>query len=119
MPTVTNEPPKPGQADTLKPSLRRVEETRHSEDNAYCPGKTIETQEEMLENSESSPESGLQKAAESDPEAARKRAEEISDALERHDLDRWEPNPPKVFMENPNARPLELRSQIQMYATTE
>jgi hypothetical protein len=119
VPTVTNEPPKPGEADTLKPSPRRVEQTQHSEDNAYGPGKTVETQEEMLENSESSPESSLQKAAESDPEAAHKRAEEISDALKRHDLDHWEPNPPKVFMENANSRPLELRSQIQMYATTE
>ncbi len=38
-----------------------------------------------------------------------------------HDLaeEFWEPKPPKVLMEDPNATPLELRSQIQLYATTE
>jgi hypothetical protein len=31
----------------------------------------------------------------------------------------WEPKPPKVFMKDPNAKPLELRGQIQLYATNE
>lgn len=31
----------------------------------------------------------------------------------------WEPKPPKVLMENHEETPLELRSQIQMYATNE
>lgn len=31
----------------------------------------------------------------------------------------WEPKPPKVLMEDPSAVPLELRSQIQQYATNE
>lgn len=31
----------------------------------------------------------------------------------------WEPKPPKVLMDDPHARPLELRSQIQLYATNE
>jgi hypothetical protein len=35
------------------------------------------------------------------------------------DIDLWEPKPPKVLMDNPNAVPLELRTQIQHYATTE
>lgn len=30
-----------------------------------------------------------------------------------------EPKPPKVFMENPDDVPLELQSQIQIYATNE
>jgi len=34
-------------------------------------------------------------------------------------IDHWEPKPPKILMENPNATPLELRSQIQMYTSTE
>lgn len=38
---------------------------------------------------------------------------------EEYEIDRWEPKPPKVLMENSNDVPLELRSQIQMYATTE
>lgn len=36
-----------------------------------------------------------------------------------HDIDLWEPKPPKVLMEDPASVPLELRSQIQQYATTE
>lgn len=35
------------------------------------------------------------------------------------DIDFWQPNPPKVLMKNPQDVPLELRSQIQHYATTE
>ena len=31
----------------------------------------------------------------------------------------WEPKPPKVLMEDPNEQPLELRSQIQLYAMNE
>ena len=34
-------------------------------------------------------------------------------------LDFWEPKPPKVLMQNPEDRPLELHSQIQLYASTE
>ncbi|KAF9821291.1 hypothetical protein IEO21_00899 [Rhodonia placenta] len=34
-------------------------------------------------------------------------------------IDFWEPKPPKVLMDDPNAKPLELRSQIQLYATNE
>lgn len=36
-----------------------------------------------------------------------------------YDIDFWEPKPPKVLMEDPEAVPLELHAQIQMYATTE
>ncbi|KAG1783122.1 alpha beta-hydrolase [Suillus placidus] len=36
-----------------------------------------------------------------------------------HDIDFWQPNPPKVLMKNTGDVPLELRSQIQHYATTE
>ncbi|KIK43360.1 hypothetical protein CY34DRAFT_11753 [Suillus luteus UH-Slu-Lm8-n1] len=35
------------------------------------------------------------------------------------DIDFWQPSPPKVLMKNPRDVPLELRSQIQHYATTE
>lgn len=31
----------------------------------------------------------------------------------------WEPKPPKVLMEDPDTTPLELLSQIQIYATNE
>ncbi|KAG2156229.1 hypothetical protein DEU56DRAFT_936926 [Suillus clintonianus] len=35
------------------------------------------------------------------------------------DIEYWQPNPPKVLMKNPGDVPLEVRSQIQHYATTE
>ncbi|KAG0709807.1 hypothetical protein DFH29DRAFT_885883 [Suillus ampliporus] len=35
------------------------------------------------------------------------------------DIDFWQPRPPRVLMKNPGDVPLELRSQIQHYATTE
>jgi hypothetical protein len=40
---------------------------------------------------------------------------------DNNDLDAstWEPKPPKVLMDDPNATPLELRDQIQLYATNE
>lgn len=34
-------------------------------------------------------------------------------------IDAHEPKPPKVLMENPGDVPLELQSQIQIYATNE
>ncbi len=42
-----------------------------------------------------------------------------SDALDDLGIEHWEPKPPKILMENPNAIPLELHSQMQMYASTE
>jgi hypothetical protein len=36
-----------------------------------------------------------------------------------YDVDHWEPKPPKVQMSDPDATPLELHAQIQLYATTE
>lgn len=36
-----------------------------------------------------------------------------------HSTEEHEPKPPKVLMENPGDVPLELQSQIQIYATNE
>jgi hypothetical protein len=35
------------------------------------------------------------------------------------DIDFWQPKPPKVLMDNPRDIPLEMHSQIHMYAATE
>ena len=35
------------------------------------------------------------------------------------DIDFWQPKPPKVLMDNPQDIPLEMHSQIHMYAATE
>ncbi|KAF8195687.1 alpha/beta-hydrolase [Mycena galopus ATCC 62051] len=39
--------------------------------------------------------------------------------LDDYDVEHWEPRPPKVQMHDPDATPLELHAQIQLYATTE
>lgn len=43
----------------------------------------------------------------------------VSTIPDLNDIDFWEPRPPKVLMKNPGHNLLELRSQIQHYATTE
>lgn len=46
-------------------------------------------------------------------------AEQGSKTPGNESLDFWEPKPPKVLMKDPKEKPLELRSQIQFYATNE
>lgn len=43
----------------------------------------------------------------------------FSEAIAGNTGSGWVPKPPKVLMEDPNTTPLELRSQIQLYATNE
>jgi hypothetical protein len=57
-------------------------------------------------------------AAKDDREASVSNSVGIADP-EDYDVDHWEPRPPKVQMNDPNAVPLELHAQIQLYATTE
>ncbi|KAJ6515694.1 Alpha/Beta hydrolase protein [Mycena sanguinolenta] len=82
-------PPEVGHADQLKPTKVRVEE----EITAAATPKDNET---------STPTSYSQ-----------------SDHSDHHELEYREPKPPKVQMRDPNATPLELHGQIQLYATTE
>lgn len=117
---VTNEPPKPGEADTLKPSRERLE---RPERDRIGPGEPVKTQEEMLQDS--SGPSSPSKSGSSNNTSTPLPAESIptSEEPEKDDLqeeiDNWEPKPPKILRKNPNLIPLEARSQIQMYATTE
>lgn len=116
---VTNEPPKPGNADTLKPSLERLE---RSEREFYGPGESVKTQQEMLEDSESSAptKSGTSgDTVSSLPSDSIPTNEEGRKEQVQVDIDRWEPKPPKILSSDSNSVPLELRSQIQMYAATE
>ena len=60
--------------------------------------------------------------AQKDPQATSQedRGKQAQDESSPHyDPNFWEPKPPKVLMNDPNTRPLELRSQIQLYATNE
>ncbi|KAI0637973.1 alpha/beta-hydrolase [Trametes polyzona] len=127
--TRTNPPPQPGHADQLKPDSDRLAdqvdqrleqsvergEDVHAADLQDRP-KDVATQKEMQRGGspEAKPKEGPSERSqddrktslESDPNYGR--AEEF-----------WEPKPPKVLMEDPNATPLELLAQIQLYATTE
>ncbi|KAF9076850.1 hypothetical protein BDP27DRAFT_1254731 [Rhodocollybia butyracea] len=99
-PTKSNPPPEPGHADTLLPSKKRVQIERI--DHTAGP---VQSQEEMLHHPDDQNDSEASGSSSADGEDP--------------DIDLWEPKPPKVLMEDPNAVPLELRSQIQQYATTE
>ena len=126
VPTKTNPPPQPGHADTLKPSAEevasRVEqeaqqasecgENVHASDLQDDP-KEVPSQKEMLAESEST--AGGSTSPKGPTRLGMKQDSEVNDA----DIDYWEPKPPKVLMEDPSARPWELRAQIQLYATTE
>ncbi|CAL1701139.1 unnamed protein product [Somion occarium] len=117
IPTQTNPPPKPGHADVLRPSDERLGEQveqrmQASQGEALIAHagelteKDVKTQAEMHNETNGGtirPERPPQKQSTSESEC----------------LAFWEPKPPKVLMNDPNDRPLELRSQIQLYATNE
>ncbi|ESK94434.1 putative lipase esterase from carbohydrate esterase family ce10 [Moniliophthora roreri MCA 2997] len=119
-PTKSGPPPKPGHSDTLKPSKSRVEDSQErleGEDNE-SRGK-VEAQADMLEGS--SPGSSQREASDG-TEVVSGNGDSFSDSKDKNtdgDIGRWEPKLPKVLMEDPEAVPLELRSQIQLYATNE
>jgi hypothetical protein len=104
-PTKSNPPPEPGHADALKPSKERLEEDQH--ENNTSNGEA-QTQREMLRGSDVPID-------ESSGRHSSSRSEDSPD----YDIDTWEPKPPKVLMNDPDAVPLELHAQIQMYALTE
>ncbi|KAF5387616.1 hypothetical protein D9615_000559 [Tricholomella constricta] len=114
VPSKSNPPPKPGHCDTLKPSKSRVSEAAHTDNITTNEGR-IHTQLEML-HEHSSVSAGQGDGRRPFRHPSRKHGEEDADD---YDVDFWEPKPPKVLMEDSNAVPLELRSQIQLYATTE
>ena len=138
--TKTKPPPQPGHADKLKPdteeavdqakerlrqSVERGEEV-HSKDLQDNP-EEIPSQQEMqsqggvdVSDSGSSPSPQPKKSG-SDTERANTDSRGEAHGDEDADIARdiWEPKPPKVLMDDPNATPLELCAQIQIYATTE
>lgn len=75
----------------------------------------VETQKEMMSHDNN------EKDAPGCAEAARPSDHAIKESDPESDetLMFWEPKPPKVLMNDPNESPLELRSQIQLYAMNE
>ncbi|OSC99002.1 alpha/beta-hydrolase [Trametes coccinea BRFM310] len=144
--TRTNPPPQPGHADKLKPDnaelhsqLREREKQAadtgrdvHSAD-LQEPPEEIPSQKEMQQqaNEEDLPSSSGGDKHGSPGSRSSTRDEQVHPGDDNpsgdgeanfdyeSEMDYWEPKPPKVLMEDPNATPLELRAQIQLYATTE
>ncbi|GBE80022.1 alpha/beta-hydrolase [Sparassis crispa] len=133
IPTKTNPPPRPGHADTLEPDparLKRQLRQRMERGQKGTPvhahdlqedDAQIESQQDMLNRANSDDEEGPRRCADADGPTCDGDTHLDQEAHTDYDiaLDMFEPKPPKVLMENPGERPLELRSQIQVYATTE
>jgi hypothetical protein len=144
VPTATNAPPQPGHADTLEPDDERLKCQKAARQTGAAEGATspenVKTQAEMQEGypgddpaaeATSTPASTTldipsiavdrQPAGDSGHDL-NTLADDGSFTAEQENMDRissWEPKPAKVLMDDPQATPLELRAQIQMYATNE
>lgn len=80
----------------------------------------VDNQADMLRNSEEYGGDGVQTFVEHTPPERTAQETMLQDNPKYDDaLSFWEPKPPKVLMKNPNDTPLELRGQIQLYATNE
>ena len=123
IPTKTNPPPPPGHADTLLPSKERLADQVDQRVDKSMSEKRPAGAGDLEEDNVKSQEAMLN---ETDDEKRNTPSPSSSQVGVRDDdpnyedaLSFWEPKPPKVLMDDPNAIPLELRSQIQIYATNE
>lgn len=135
--TQTNVPPPPGHADTLDPSLQRVEEqdalraeahedgiTIDEADTRHTDGGELKSQNDMLHDAGLEPGESTGDATSGSGQSTAVGSPDVQGddgkaEVTEEDLDRWEPKPPKVLMNDPNAVPLEVLAQIQQYATNE
>lgn len=128
IPTKTHPPPLPGHADTLRPSKERladqVEQRTEQSGEEHLPvaagdleDDNVKDQKTMQKEDYNEKDDTLQHSGPSygtHQTTIRDDDPNYDDALSF-----WEPKPPKVLMNNPHATPLELRSQIQIYAANE
>ncbi|KAH0587778.1 hypothetical protein H2248_006536 [Termitomyces sp. 'cryptogamus'] len=103
--TRSNVPLKPGHADTLKPTPGRIHDVDNTDDDVIS-GERVQAQKQMLSES-------LKEDASSAEGKGSKT--EVKEYVLDYDINFWEPKPPKVLMEGS----IELRAQIQLYATNE
>ena len=130
--TQTDPPPQPGHADKLKPDAsevadqvnQRLKQTTergeevHSADLKDYPGGAP-SQQEMQEKGGVDTTSVDTTPVDSSRQSPKPKHETDHQLNTDIALDFWEPKPPKVLMQDPDVTPLELRAQIQLYATTE
>ncbi|KAH7914422.1 Alpha/Beta hydrolase protein [Hygrophoropsis aurantiaca] len=144
VPTQTNPPPLPGHADKLWPNGDSTRNQRADNSSQLGTNRAPKSQKEMVsfefvgddiatDNPEQLDEDTLghgrigKRRQESpgdkngsDEAIANGRGPESDNTIpDFDDLEFWQPKPPKVLMNDPTDVPLELRSQIQLYATTE
>ncbi|RPD66751.1 alpha/beta-hydrolase [Lentinus tigrinus ALCF2SS1-7] len=123
VPTQTNPPPQPGHADKLKPDAGEVaDQINQRLRQTFERGEEVHSADLKDFPDGAPPQREMQEQDCVDAE----NAATLTDTPEpSQDLDTdaafefWEPKPPKVLMQDPNTTPLELRAQIQLYATTE
>lgn len=121
--TETNPPPIPGHADKTKPSSKRDRVTEAVPQETH-PQEEVPSQASMMmladivESSDwmddVNTEIGRAGGIQAEPQTVTEASSTQTPFIEAH-----EPKPPKVLMENPDDVPLELQSQIQIYATNE
>ena len=121
--TETNPPPIPGHADETKPSSKR-DQVAKALPQEPLPQDEVPSQASMMMladitessdwmdtvNKEIDRASGIQAGLLPTMESSSERP---------HSMEEHGPKPSKVLMENPDDVPLELQSQIQIYATNE
>lgn len=122
-------PPQPGHADTLQPDEGRINESRPEQ---ASPPRSELKQKEMTLTGRSSTGRGVAESSDNSggsfgecgrsfPNGSSLSQEQANhkDSQSKGSSSSWIPKPPKVLMEDPDATPLELRAQIQLYATNE
>lgn len=119
--TETNPPPIPGHADETKPSLKRDHVAEALPQEPLASGE-VPSQASMVISADIAESSHWVDSV----TAGTDRADGMqagppleTSSVRPHSVEEHEPKPPKVLMQNPNDVPLELQSQIQIYATNE
>lgn len=133
--TETYPPPIPGHADELEPSSERDRVAEALPQEPLPDGK-VPTQASImvLTGTVESPDwadtvnteidrvrgARVESPTTTEPPPPRPKSEILDSRPDRPDsIEEHEPKPPKVLMEDPDDVPLELQSQIQIYATNE
>ena len=121
--TETNPPPIPGHADETKPSTKR-DHVAEALPQEPLPQDEVPSQASMMVLADIVESSDWVDTVNTEIDRAGRIYAEPLPMTETssggpHSTEEHEPKPPKVLMENPGDVPLELQSQIQIYATNE
>ena len=119
--TTTNPPPIPGHADETKPSSKRDHIVEALPQEPLTSGEVL-SQASMMDLADIAESSHWVDSVNAEIDRAGGMQAELppdTSSVRPHSVEEHEPKPPKVLMQNPNDVPLELQSQIQIYAMNE